>query len=34
MNNILEIKNLRKEYDDFTLKDINFNLERGYIMDL
>lgn len=32
MNNILEIKNLRKEYDNFTLKDISFNLERGYIM--
>ncbi|WP_027624175.1 phenol-soluble modulin export ABC transporter ATP-binding protein PmtA [Clostridium lundense] len=32
MSNILEIKNLRKEYDDFTLKDISFNLERGYIM--
>lgn len=32
MNNILEVKNLRKEYKDFTLKDISFNLERGYIM--
>lgn len=32
MNNILEIKNLRKEYNDFTLKDISFNLEKGYIM--
>lgn len=32
MDNILEIKNLRKEYDNFTLKDINFNLPKGYIM--
>ncbi len=32
MSNILEIKNLRKEYNDFSLKDISFNLERGYIM--
>ncbi len=32
MSNILEIKNLRKEYDDFTLNDINFNLQKGYIM--
>ncbi|MEW9095738.1 MAG: ABC transporter ATP-binding protein [Clostridiaceae bacterium] len=32
MNNILEINNLRKEYKNFALKDISFNLERGYIM--
>lgn len=32
MNNILEVNMLRKEYKDFTLKDINFKLERGYIM--
>lgn len=32
MNSILEVKNLRKEYKEFTLKDISFNLERGYIM--
>lgn len=32
MENILEIKNLRKEYKDFTLKDITLNLEKGYIM--
>lgn len=32
MNNILEVKNLRKEYKEFALKDISFNLERGYIM--
>lgn len=32
MNSILEVKNLRKEYREFTLKDVSFNLERGYIM--
>ncbi|MEA4825042.1 MAG: ABC transporter ATP-binding protein [Clostridium sp.] len=32
MDKILEISNLRKEYKDFTLNDINFHLERGYIM--
>lgn len=29
---ILEIINLRKEYEDFTLKDINLTLNRGFIM--
>jgi ABC-2 type transport system ATP-binding protein len=32
MSSILEVKSLRKEYNEFTLKDISFNLERGYIM--
>jgi ABC-2 type transport system ATP-binding protein len=32
MNNAIEIKNLRKEYKDFTLKDISFSLPTGYIM--
>lgn len=32
MENILEIKNLRKEYKDFTLKDISFTLPRGFVM--
>lgn len=32
MENILEIKNLRKNYKGFSLKDVNFSLERGYIM--
>ncbi|MBE6066689.1 MAG: ABC transporter ATP-binding protein [Clostridium lundense] len=32
MNNILEVNNLRKEYNDFTLRNISFSLERGYIM--
>lgn len=32
MNNILEVKNLRKSYRDFTLDDISFTLEKGYIM--
>lgn len=32
MGSILEIKNLRKNYKGFSLKDINFSLDRGYIM--
>lgn len=32
MSNILEIKNLTKEYEGFTLANINISLERGYIM--
>jgi ABC-2 type transport system ATP-binding protein len=32
MENILEIKNLTKEYDNFKLDNVNFSLERGYIM--
>lgn len=32
MSAILEIKNLRKEFKGFTLKDISFSLERGFIM--
>ncbi|WP_069649865.1 ABC transporter ATP-binding protein [Caloranaerobacter ferrireducens] len=34
MENILEIKNLRKKYKQFTLKDISLELPRGYIMGL
>ncbi|NLY43544.1 MAG: ABC transporter ATP-binding protein [Clostridiaceae bacterium] len=29
---ILEIKNLRKDFKSFSLKDINIKLEKGYIM--
>ncbi|MFZ5354120.1 MAG: ABC transporter ATP-binding protein [Bacillota bacterium] len=32
MDYILELKNVRKSYKDFELKDISFGLERGYIM--
>lgn len=32
MNNILEIKDLKKGYKDFTLNNISFNLKKGYIM--
>jgi ABC-2 type transport system ATP-binding protein len=32
--NILEIKNLRKEYKNFILEDVSFNLPYGYIMGL
>lgn len=34
MNNILNVNNLRKEYPEFTLKNISFKLPRGYIMGL
>jgi ABC-2 type transport system ATP-binding protein len=34
MENALEIRNLRKEYPGFTLRDISFTLPRGYIMGL
>jgi ABC-2 type transport system ATP-binding protein len=32
MNNILEVKGLRKNYDPFVLNDITFDLPSGYIM--
>ncbi|MBB6444540.1 ABC transporter ATP-binding protein [Bacillus benzoevorans] len=32
MNNILEISDLYKNYKDFSLKNVNISLERGYIM--
>jgi len=32
MENILEIKNLRKEYKEFTLKGINLSVPKGFIM--
>jgi len=32
MEPILQIQNLRKEFKEFTLKDINLTLERGFIM--
>lgn len=34
MNNVLEIKDLRKDYGDFCLQDISFSLPEGYIMGL
>jgi ABC-2 type transport system ATP-binding protein len=34
MDNILEIRNLRKEYKGFVLENISFSLPRGYIMGL
>ena len=34
MENILEIKELCKKYDNFELKNINFNLPKGMIMGL
>lgn len=32
MDYVLEVKNLRKEFKNFTLDNISFNLEPGYIM--
>lgn len=32
MENILEVKGLNKSYNDFSLNNVNFDLERGYIM--
>ena len=34
MENILEITSLRKEYINFILKDVSFQLPYGYIMGL
>lgn len=34
MNNVLDIKDLRKDYGDFCLQDISFSLPEGYIMGL
>ncbi|MTI49635.1 MAG: ABC transporter ATP-binding protein [Firmicutes bacterium] len=33
-NSILKVNNLRKKYSEFTLKDVSFELPRGYIMGL
>jgi len=32
MDTVLEVKNLSKVYRDFTLSNVSFSLERGYIM--
>ncbi|MCY9388376.1 ATP-binding cassette domain-containing protein, partial [Bacillus haynesii] len=29
---MLELKNVTKHYQDFSLENINFSLEKGYIM--
>ena len=34
MENVLEIRNLRKNYGDFQLEDVSFSLPEGYIMGL
>ena len=34
MENILEVKNLTKKYFSFTLKEVSFSLEPGYILGL
>src|SRR3712207_1816128 len=32
MDNIIEVKNLCKNYKDFKLDNVSFSLERGYVM--
>ena len=32
MNNILEVRNLNKNYNTFSLKDVSFDVPKGYIM--
>lgn len=32
MASLLEVRNLKKNFEDFQLKEINFTMERGYIM--
>ena len=34
MQNVLEIQEIRKEYEDFTLNNVSFSLPEGYIMGL
>ncbi len=34
MNNILKIRNLRKEYEEFVLDDISWDIPKGYITGL
>ena len=34
MDNILEVKNLCKSYDTFSLKNVSFSLQKGHILGL
>jgi len=34
MENVIEIESLRKNYEDFTLKDVSFSVPKGYITGL
>ena len=34
MNNVIEIKNLKKVYDNFTLGEINLSIESGKVIGL
>ncbi len=34
MENVLEVRGLRKRYDDFALADVSFSLPRGFVMGL
>ncbi len=34
MDNVIEIRSLRKEYKDFILKDVSFDIPKGYVTGL
>ena len=34
MENVIEVKNLHKQYNDFELKDISFTIPEGSIVGL
>lgn len=34
MENVLEVKNISKNYKEFSLKDVNFNIPKGFVMGL
>ena len=34
MENVIEIESLRKEYKEFSLKDISFSVPKGYVTGL
>ena len=34
MENVLEIKNISKNYKGFSLKDVSFNIPKGFVMGL
>ncbi|EGT3616616.1 ABC transporter ATP-binding protein [Clostridium perfringens] len=34
MENVLEVKNINKNYKEFSLKDVSFNIPKGFVMGL
>lgn len=34
MENVLEVKNISKNYKEFSLKDVSFNIPKGFVMGL